>query len=559
MKIEKRILGVIAFGLVACGGTAPKPSQSGGLTALAAALMAGVHFEDGQLEKETLPTADSSTGRVKLSRDASALVIAPAGASIMALDVDNPDQDINAVAATLIQFADGDGYIKVPAATKTKTTDAGAGQGDLFHIENPFKVDDDLCKGLCDRVYETQIEFAVLLRDGKVSRHEMRDLEVDCSKRGDPAKCIAPDAKKPGTGGADAAGGRAGASSQEEAGVSSGSGGIGGAGNGRSGGNGGSGGMDAGTAGVAGGTENGGTGGGAGGAAGQTMASESDAGAEDGSVGAPACDAGTGSSRIMLQFDTNDADRVTSVVWIDSSSTMTGNLVAENSGSGCGGPTEFFGQAYGSPEFTTFAAGFSAGHRASLVQCGLDTTVTAAPTADCGNASQLPMTTAYRLFSDARASEVRISRTFGMDTNTPVGTGTGLRPYVPRLHADTFTTVIYPNQAGTAVASVSDAPCSTDCITSIGASWNGRWFADIAPSNGYAMIVLREPSMTSPVNLAVNNDAGSGSNLSSFVLIQPTGGWKAPVTEVEYLCFEDLNSWPQAQRDAAQLPAGCGP
>jgi hypothetical protein len=273
---------------------------------------------------------------------------------------------------------------------------------------------------------------------------------------------------------------------------------------------------------------------------------------------APGCEAGAGISRIRLQFDSTDPERVTSLTWSDSTSTMTGNLVAESGGSGCNGPTEFFGQAYGSPEFTTFAAGFGAGHLASVDQCGLATTITAAAT-DCSKSPQLPMTTSYQLYGDARASEVRIARTFNMDANTPVGSGTGLRPYVPRLHAGAFTTVIYPNQAGTAVASADDGACGTDCITSIGASWNGRWFADIAPSNGYAMIVLRDPAMMSPVNLAINNDAGSGSNLSSFVLIQPTGGWKAPVTEIEYLCFEDLTSWPQAQRDAAQLPAGCGP
>ena len=65
--------------------------------------------------------------------------------------------------------------------------------------------------------------------------------------------------------------------------------------------------------------------------------------------------------------------------------------------------------------------------------------------------------------------------------------------------------------------------------------------------------------MTSAVDFTINNDGNSGSNLSSFVIVQPAGGWKAPLTEVEYLCFEDLTSWPQAERDAAQLPAGCGP
>jgi hypothetical protein len=120
-------------------------------------------------------------------------------------------------------------------------------------------------------------------------------------------------------------------------------------------------------------------------------------------------------------------------------------------------------------------------------------------------------------------------------------------------------TVLYPNQAGTAVASVDAGSCGGDCFVAVGASWNGKWFADVNPTSGLAMIVLRDPSITSPVDLTVNNDASSASNLASFVLLQPTDGWKAPVTEVEYLCFADFTSWPQAQRDAAVLPAGCAP
>jgi hypothetical protein len=65
--------------------------------------------------------------------------------------------------------------------------------------------------------------------------------------------------------------------------------------------------------------------------------------------------------------------------------------------------------------------------------------------------------------------------------------------------------------------------------------------------------------MTTPANLAINNDGLSASNLTSFLLLAPNGGWQAPITEVQYLCFADLVSWPQSPRDAAQLPPGCGP
>jgi hypothetical protein len=69
--------------------------------------------------------------------------------------------------------------------------------------------------------------------------------------------------------------------------------------------------------------------------------------------------------------------------------------------------------------------------------------------------------------------------------------------------------------------------------------------------------LLRDKSLTSAVDFTINNDSLSGSNLSSFVLVQPDGGWKAPVTEIERVCFEDLTTWPQSARNAAELPSDC--
>jgi hypothetical protein len=50
---------------------------------------------------------------------------------------------------------------------------------------------------------------------------------------------------------------------------------------------------------------------------------------------------------------------------------------------------------------------------------------------------------------------------------------------------------------------------------------NGKWFADVDARNGYAMIVRRGPAMKSPVDLTINNDSFSASNLPSFVLFHP--------------------------------------
>jgi len=263
-------------------------------------------------------------------------------------------------------------------------------------------------------------------------------------------------------------------------------------------------------------------------------------------------------SRLTIQFDATDPERVTSLTWVDGSGTSTGNLVAEGGPLTCTDPGEFFGQSYGAPEGTT-PDPVVAGHLATLSERSAKKASIKGGKADCRGAKQPKVTTSYQLFGGARASEFRLTRTIGFTPHTKPFTGVGVRPYVPRLALGDFSYTILPNGPGTGISYVDPGSCSADCLTATGPDWNGSWFADLDPPNGHAMIVLRDPSMTSPVDVTVNNDTDSDSNLSSFVLLQPEGGWHAAVQETEYLCFEDLRSWPQSERDAAQLPPGCGP
>jgi hypothetical protein len=282
-------------------------------------------------------------------------------------------------------------------------------------------------------------------------------------------------------------------------------------------------------------------------------------GQNEGGASGAACDA-PATGRITIAFDAIDPERITELEWMDSAATLTANVIAEGGSKHCTDPQEFFGQSYGAPEGTS-PAPVVGGHLASLLQCGANVAITSAALG-CEPAAQaqLPVTTEYHFFGDARASELRVTRSFGFDASTPVYAGTtGLRPFVPRVSARLLPNVIYPNQAGTGVTSIAASGCGGDCITAAGATWNGKWFADVEPTSGLALIVMRDPSLTTAVDLTVNYDAASGSNLASFVLVQPVAGWKAPVTEIEYLCFADLTSWPAAERASATLPAGCGP
>jgi len=283
-------------------------------------------------------------------------------------------------------------------------------------------------------------------------------------------------------------------------------------------------------------------------------AAEAGAGGEGGASCEPAA-----TGRIAIAFDSLDAERVTNLQWLNSASVLSPNVIGQGGPAWCTDPQEFFGQSYGAPE-GTLPLPVVGGNLATLVQCGPDATITSAAVSCNPVAPQMPVTTRYHFYTGTRASQMRVTRTVTFDANTPVYTNTvGLRPYVARVSLAGLSTVIYPNQAGTAVTSTASTSCGGDCFTPVGSNWSGKWFADVDPTTGLALIVLRDPEMTAPVQLTINYDSYSNANLSSFVVLQPALGWKAPVTETEYLCFADLTSWPQAARDAATLPAGCGP
>jgi hypothetical protein len=116
-----------------------------------------------------------------------------------------------------------------------------------------------------------------------------------------------------------------------------------------------------------------------------------------------------------------------------------------------------------------------------------------------------------------------------------------------------YPTVLVPNAAGTAINSFNSGGCGGDCEI---VDWNQRWFAD-DDGAGNGLMVIRSLSSTAPALLAINNDSFSASNLTSIVLLQPAGGWKAKTSETEYLCFYDKKSWPASARNAGKMPKGC--
>jgi hypothetical protein len=281
----------------------------------------------------------------------------------------------------------------------------------------------------------------------------------------------------------------------------------------------------------------------------------SEAGGAGGSAEMPCL--AKGSSRITMELDADNAEWVTNLQWLDSANTLIPNVAAFGGSSTCGDPPEFFGEAYGAPEGKTPNV-VVAGSRSHATGCGLDINITNLGVKDCSNADQTLTTTAYHFYEGTKVNQLRVTRTIGFGAASPSVNDGDLRVWQPRVGLSTWGNVIYPNAAGTAVTPVAAASCPGDCPIATGATWNGQWFADLT-ADGHAIIVRRDPAMTAPVSLTVNYDSYSNANLASFVAVKPEAGWAAPITEVEYLCFADLTSWPQTDRDAAVLPAWCGP
>lgn len=166
----------------------------------------------------------------------------------------------------------------------------------------------------------------------------------------------------------------------------------------------------------------------------------------------------------------------------------------------------------------------------------------------CPGSADIPIKTEYRFFADQlRANLMVVQRTvkFG-----DIPYAHDFRPYIPRLYpSDGFTQVLHPNSTGDTL--VTDITCDYGCVAE---SWDGSWFAIHNPYTGVGVIVQRKSSPYSAV-LWLDDDDGSFTNASSILLRQPQGGFTEAVTETEFLCFYDSNTW----TPSLTIPDGCQP
>ena len=250
--------------------------------------------------------------------------------------------------------------------------------------------------------------------------------------------------------------------------------------------------------------------------------------------------------KLYVEWSDTNPEEVTYLSWKGSN-----NLVNTGSNPYCSGDLEYFGNSWvseneGTPDFFF----------ASLVGWGTTGTWTGQTntqvnidsiSSGCPGSADIPIHTQYQ-FIDGKPDLIMIQRTFEFGEEPYAH---NVRPFIPRLYPwNGFTQVPHPNATSDAlVTETSSTICAFGCIAE---SWDGSWFAIHNPVTGQGMIVQ---SLTDPIALWLDNDAASFTNSSSILLLQPAGGFTGTVTETEYLCFYDSNTW----TPSLTLPDGCQP
>jgi len=230
MKISTWLVALaFTLGMVGCGGGSTNNASGSGAAAVskavAEALTNAVSIPNALLKMGALPAA--SADQVSVTQNDPPLSMQPGGATIMSLDVDNPDESTDPVESSLVQFSDSDSHFEVPR--DSGSGDAGSTKGDagtpdaqgVAHLMNDLMLDSGVCDNLCNQKFQLKMFQAVVLKSGKVSKHMTRDFELDCTNDGDSKKCASTGSSSKGDAGA-----TSGSGGSKDAGASTGSAGA---------------------------------------------------------------------------------------------------------------------------------------------------------------------------------------------------------------------------------------------------------------------------------------------------------------------------------------------
>jgi hypothetical protein len=256
-------------------------------------------------------------------------------------------------------------------------------------------------------------------------------------------------------------------------------------------------------------------------------------------------------SQVLFDFGNpgGNVERLDTVMWKEGGTSFGPNL-ADDVGSQCvaGDPSDSWGRA-DSVEGMPRPVGD--GTTGTWEPRGLRTVeIDSSRSEVCsGDSVVTPVRTRYTFFdTGASADEVRMERTIAFSALNPEYMTAGMRAYVPELPSS-YNHVLYL----TAAKMLENVEVAENTHSSP-VSWSGSWLAINNPTTNAGVLILRDPASPGEAQLQLENV--DGANSSSIELLTPLGGWHAPTTETEWLCFYDSTSWPTAKR-ATQLPSGC--
>jgi alpha-tubulin suppressor-like RCC1 family protein len=212
-----------------------------------------------------------------------------------------------------------------------------------------------------------------------------------------------------------------------------------------------------------------------------------------------------------------------------------------------GGDSEFFGNSWGGDD-TNFVSPVGWGTTGQWSAQGSTRVNIVSSASGCNGTSGIPVATSYQFFPQGvTQNEFLVQRKFSFGS-TPFDHT--FRPYIARLHVSNFTTILYPNAAGSSLVTVADASgCGGGCTVT---DWNASWFAMLDPVSGSGMIVRHVPSAHRAV-LWIDTDYYSLTTSTAVALVPPAGGFRGTVIDSERLCFFDSSSW----TPSLKLPKGC--
>lgn len=157
----------------ACSGdSTPGSKGARDATSVANALMQNLAFVGGETVSGDVPATDDDG--VLLLPLVDTVLMSPGQTSLMSLNLFNPHAD-DPVVATLLQFGVSPDHVRVPVPGKS---------GSAGDVDNPGKLSDQVCEGLCARAYLVKVVEALELQSGKIGKHAERTVLLEC--RDDP-------------------------------------------------------------------------------------------------------------------------------------------------------------------------------------------------------------------------------------------------------------------------------------------------------------------------------------------------------------------------------------